>query len=471
MVQKSNEIFEVGGITVEIGPAMSKDGGLVPLARKIRSSSWFSVLVEEICAAISVSPSASYGFTSQPKLEAGLVALLAGQGLGRRNPNAIAKSLALDPLWTVTVGRCFSQRELSRLMAVLATSGREPLRRALLAAAMDGQGELQLDLDSSLLALHGKQEGGAYNGHYHAFGYHMGWAVDVRTDRIAAVWLNAGNEHTSLGQDEQLTWILDQGTHVSLARFDAGLIGPKLLQAMKGRVDAFVCRIRPNSTLRSLSDPLEPEGPYVAGARSYDEIRYTAESWDTEERVVVKFQVPEEGAPKKAQAKMPTKAPKQRAPALFAEHFYFVTSLTDTPAQVVRTYQQRGESERVFGEFANTFEPTFRHAEKDKNEIWALLAALSHNVLSSLREALPLAETPQESRVEHRPAYLPEPWVLGFRQTSEGQPMRPVRPLLSRVRDMALRVPCMLKKVGQHLRLIVSPDLLEPTWFPALMRA
>jgi hypothetical protein len=337
---------------------------------------------------------------------------------------------------------------------------------------MDGQTELQIDLDSSLLALHGKQEGGAYNGHYHEFGYHVGWGVDVRTDRIAALWLNPGNEHTSQGQDEQLTWILDQGVKITLARFDAGLIGPKLLRAMEGRVDAFVCRIRPNATLRSLSDPLEPGGPYYAGARSYDEIRYAAESWDQEQRVVVKFQVPdEEKVQKKAQAKGPAKVQKQCAPALFAERFYFVTSLAEAPAQVVRTYQQRGESERVFGEFAQTFEPTFRHAEMAKNEVWALLVALAHNVLSSVREMLPPVETPQETRVEHRPAYLPEGWVLSFRQTlPEEPPMRPVRPLLARVRDMALRVPCTFKKIGQRLRLIVCPDLLEPAWFPALMR-
>jgi hypothetical protein len=452
---------------------MSKDGGLPPLAQKIRSTTWFPVLVDEILMAILSSPEDSFGFKARPKLEAGIVALLAGLSLGRRNPNAIATSFALDPLWTATVGRAFGQRELSRLMGVLATSGREPLRRALLASAMDGQTELQIDLDSSLWELFGQQEGKAYNGHYHGSGYHVGWGVDVRTDRIVTVWLNEGNEHTSLGQDEQLTWILDQGVKVSLARFDAGLIGPKLLRAMEGRVDAFVCRIRPNATLRSLSDPLEPGGPYYAGARTYGEIRYAADSWDKEQRVVVKFQVPEEEKVRKVQKKARMqKAQEQRAPALFAERFYFVTTLAGAPAEVVRTYQQRGESERIFGEFAQTFEPTFRHTEMAKNEVWALLVALSHNVLSSVREALPPVETPQEIRVEHRPAYLPEGWVLGFRQTlPEEPPMRPVRPLLARVRDMALRVPCAFLKIGQRLRLIVCPDLLEPAWFPALMRA
>jgi hypothetical protein len=35
----------------------------------------------------------------------------------------------------------------------------------------------------------------------------------------------------------------------------------------------------------------------------------------------------------------------------------------ETPAEVVSFYLQRGEAERVFGEFATTLQPTFRHKE------------------------------------------------------------------------------------------------------------
>jgi len=86
--------------------------------------------------------------------------------------------------------------------------------------------------------------------------------------------------------------------------------------------------------------------------------------------VVVKFQVPET---------------KDGAAALFAESFYFVTNLSDAPAQVVEHYLNRGEAERRFGEFVAAFEPTFRHAEMAKNEVWAQLLALAHNVLVDLR--------------------------------------------------------------------------------------
>jgi hypothetical protein len=53
-------------------------------------------------------------------------------------------------------------------------------------------------LFGSVLELHGTQEGGEYNAHYHTFGHHAGWALDVRTDKIAALWLNEGNANTAL---------------------------------------------------------------------------------------------------------------------------------------------------------------------------------------------------------------------------------------------------------------------------------
>jgi hypothetical protein len=41
----------------------------------------------------------------------GILALIAGLVMGRQNPNAIAESFALDPLWKVIVGWSFIQRD------------------------------------------------------------------------------------------------------------------------------------------------------------------------------------------------------------------------------------------------------------------------------------------------------------------------------------------------------------------------
>ena len=455
MARKVLETFEVGGFKVEIGPAMSKDGGLVVVARNIRGSAWFPALVDRVLCAISSSPHTSHGFKARAKLDAGLVALIAGLVMGRRNPNAIAESLALDPLWKLVVGRGFTQRELSRLMEVLARVGEPGLRRALLGSALEGQENLELDMDSSVLELHGTQECGGYNAHYQTFGYHAGWALDTRSGKLAALWLNEGNANTARGQADQLTWILDQGAPVSMVRFDAGLINPEMLQAMDGRVERFACRIRPNSVLERLANPIEPAGPYPAGSRSYGEISYAAGTWGKEQRVVVKFQAPEG-----------TKG----SLALFPERYYFVTSLKEeSPAEVVRFYLQRGEAERVFGEFAQSLRPTFRHVEVTKNKAWALLVALAQNVLADLRDLLPKAEKPVKVRVEHHPAFLPDSLVFGFHHFLDGATQE-VRPLLMRVRDLALRIPVELKKAGKKVALYVRPDILAPAWFPALGR-
>lgn len=455
MANESEAVFNVGEISVVIGEAISKDAGLVPVAREIRRSSWFKQLVDELLAGFAARGKRAYGFGSRPKLEPGLVALISGLVLGHRTVNAIAQCFTLDPLWASVIGRSFYQRDLSRLMEVLGeTGGITTLRQALLASAAEGQDYLELDMDSSLLKLHGEQEGGAYNGHYHAFGLHTGWALDIRTGRLVAIWHNEGNVFTSTGQAETLTWILDQGVRVDLARFDAGLINPEMLDAIAGRVPRFACRIKPNPVLTRLADPLEPEVPLIPGARSYAEFRYAAESWTTDHRVVVKFEAIEGDT---------------KARALFTNRFYFVSNLPDEPSKVVNTYLQRGAAERVFGEFVNTFEPNFRHEELVKNEAWAQLLALAHNVLADLREQLPMDEIPVKAHTEHRPKFLPKPWVQRFHHTVTEVTAK-VRPLLSRVRDLALRVTGDLKRIGNQLRLYVRPDILAPAWFPALMR-
>jgi hypothetical protein len=56
MARKVIERFDVGGIKVEIGPAISKDAGLVVVARNIRESAWFPPLVDRVMAAIVASP-------------------------------------------------------------------------------------------------------------------------------------------------------------------------------------------------------------------------------------------------------------------------------------------------------------------------------------------------------------------------------------------------------------------------------
>jgi len=80
-------------------------------------------------------------------------------------------------------------------------------------SAAEGREGLHLDGDSTLIELHGTQEGSSYNGHYHCTGYHSGWMVDTEAGKVAALWLNPGKANTSEGQTEvlmgitRLSWI------------------------------------------------------------------------------------------------------------------------------------------------------------------------------------------------------------------------------------------------------------------------
>jgi hypothetical protein len=113
MGRKFVEQVEIGGFIVEIGEPISKDGGLVVVAQRNRASQSFQPLVDGLLAAMARSPKQAHGFDRRPKLEAGLLALIAGLVMGRCNPNAIAESFALDPLWKTVVGQRFIQRDLS----------------------------------------------------------------------------------------------------------------------------------------------------------------------------------------------------------------------------------------------------------------------------------------------------------------------------------------------------------------------
>jgi len=129
---KSGKVFELNGISVEIGEAVSKDSGLLPATDEMRKATWFVDLLDELLVEMASSTEGTHGYKNRSKLEAGLLAIIAGLVMGRRSINAIANSFASDPLWTAIIGRFFNQKALSRLMEVLGNVGHGPLRRALL---------------------------------------------------------------------------------------------------------------------------------------------------------------------------------------------------------------------------------------------------------------------------------------------------------------------------------------------------
>jgi len=366
--------FGLPGMLIEVGRAVSTDGGVVFVVRHLLGAGWFKRLVPSLRVAIANFDGERYGYAREEKLQRGLLALIAGLAMGYRSVKAIADVIEADPLWRRSLGKRISQPDLSRLIELLARVGEKPLKRALAESAAEGRGGLHLDGDSTLIELHGEQEGSSYNGHYHCTGYHAGWMVDTEVGKIAALWLNPGKAYTSEGQTEVLMGITTLGLKVHSYRGDAGMPSPELMTRLEQDGATYTLRLKSNPKLDKLAEKLLPPGPWQAGHVFMGEFGYAAKSWDRERRVVAKLQKPKA---------------RDGAESLFWEGYYFVTTRNGEAESIVSHYLQRGRAEGVFGEFLQTMQPNFRHDERIKNEAWAQILALAFNTLVDLRRTLP----------------------------------------------------------------------------------
>ncbi len=445
---KRPKLCDVGGIQVEIGPPISTDGGLVFVARHVRGSAWFRALIPALRASIAAFEGQRYGFAAEEKLSRTVAALVFGFAMGYRSGKEIADVIDADRLWRKVLGARVPQIDLSRLVCVLGETGIDILRLAVLTSASEGVEALHLDGDSSLLELHGKQQGGAFNGHYKEFGYHAGWMLES-SGRIAALWLNEGNAHTAEGQAERLEWMLEKGARIGSYRGDAGMPSPRLMDGLEAMGATYAMRLRSNIRLDEAAQAVCPDLPKVGGASAFGEFRHHVKSWGTDRRVVVKWQVPET---------------KNGAAALFAESFYFVTNRDDTPASVVEHYLSRGEAERRFGEFVTAFEPTFRHTEMAKNEVWAQLLALAHNTLVDLR-----ARVDGGTELRPRPTQRPIKGEGGWSVLATTFVMARVKPSLVRFRAFALKLANATLDHARSQWLRLAPQHLKPAWATSLL--
>jgi hypothetical protein len=158
--------------------------------------------------------------------------------------------------------------------------------------------------------------------------------------------------------------------------------------------------------------------------------------------------------------KFQTPASEDGTPCLFLETFYFVTNRAEAPEKVVGHYFLRGEAERIFGEFVQAFEPTFRHTEMTKNEAWLQLLGLAANTLSVLRHQI-VRET-STRRIPSLKPLLDDPgWVSALFKTYV---IESVRPTLARFRTFALKLASVLVEHAGKLRIRLHPTHLKPAW-------
>ena len=244
-----------------------------------------------------------------------------------------------------------SQPTLSRLLEQASTAyNREVLEEAVLRSARSRcqllerrtrYEELAVDLDALPMPVHGHQAGVAYNGYFHASGYHPLLLGSAQTGDFFGAVLRPGNVHAHEGASQavgqRLDWIQSHLARRLILRFDAASVSGSFLSELEERTDtSYVARIKKNARLEERARAWV-EGYQQELARHPEELReegfrcrelvYQARSWQRPRRVVLVL------------------VPCETEELPIARHFFLITDLSPkrmSGRDVVAFYRQRG---------------------------------------------------------------------------------------------------------------------------------
>ena len=223
-----------------------------------------------------------------------------------------ADALRNDPAITAAAGKetLASQPTLSRFhnrldektLAQLEEMIRTIRRRAYSVKMPD---HVLMDLDSTLFATFGKQEGGAFNFHYQPNGYHPLICFDGMTGDLLKMELRPGTQYCCNGAAEFMRPLLEEyrENYPNTALFlrgDSGFAADELYRVCEGNGTSYVICLKENDVLRKLAKELDDElydltqtrEDTVSYAVVYGEFEYKASSLDYPRRVVCKIEKP-----------------------------------------------------------------------------------------------------------------------------------------------------------------------------------
>jgi len=301
-----------------------------------------------------------------------------------------------------------SQPTLSRFTALMAEpSNLKVLREAVLEMAGRGiRAErggkrarcITLDVDSAPIEVHGHQPKAEWNGHYTARIYHPLITSIAETGDMLDARLRAGNVGTADGALDIILDVVDRARKtfcdVAMVRIDAGFPSGMLLAGLEARGIDYVSRLRANPVLDRLAAPLmrRPPGRRPLEPRMWlYELRYQADSWDKERRVILVV--------------------KEREDDLLLDRFFLVTSLdwaAKSGEEVLAHYRERGKAEGHMGELKDVLAPALSSTNRAKshwrgkkpkskaqavdafacNEVRLLIACLAYQVMHIARRAM-----------------------------------------------------------------------------------
>ena len=234
------------------------------------------------------------------------------------------------------------------------------------AEASDDSERVVLDMDSTESPVHGRQEGGAYNGHYESVCYHPLLLFNRQGDCLAAR-LRPGNVSSAEDWDELLLPEIErqqaEGNSVTF-RADAAFAKPEIYEALEERGVSYVIRIQANKKLEwEIADILfrPPGRPSLKPQVRYKSFRYQAQSWSKPRRIVAKVE--------------------RHVGELFPRVGFIVTNMKLPSRSVVRFYNKRGTAEQWIkeGKQATSWTRLSCHRFRS-NEVRLQLSVLAYNL-------------------------------------------------------------------------------------------
>ncbi len=202
-----------------------------------------------------------------------------------------------------------------------------------------------LDLDSTLFATYGHQEGEGFNFHYQKHGYHPLLCYDGLTGDLLKAELRDGTLHCSNDADKFMEPLLyeylERGLKTYL-RGDSGFSSPKLYKICEMNGCSYAIRLKQNSSLLALASDKDEElyeatkDDHISYAVTYGEFMYQAGSWDYPRRVVFKIEKP--------------------YGQLTHMYTFIVTNMDMKPYQIIQFYCGRGKMENFIKEGKNGFD-------------------------------------------------------------------------------------------------------------------
>lgn len=239
------------------------------------------------------------------------------------------------------------------------------------------------DIDTTLLATYGSQEGEGFNYHYQAHGYHPILCYDGLTGDLIRAQLRDGTDYCSKDAAAFMEPIIaEYREHYPdiqrYARGDSGFATPELYDLFEDNDVKYAIRLKINKTLLSLAQ--EQDDVLTKATRlnmvdyavTYGEFWYQAASWRTPRRVVFKIEKPYN--------------------QLTHMYTFIVTNMEELGHwQVIDYYCNRGRMENFIGEGKQGFDfASVSSRSKTVNANRLQLHALVYNIFNWFRRlALP----------------------------------------------------------------------------------